>query len=266
MWLPGYTVIQLGPSGGPYDRADHPKLCWHTTEGNTLTGAEAAFAPYPPHLGVDPRSGERHQYIDLDRCAYSLGNSDAEDSFVIQVEVVGYAAQTHTWPADWLDWLGREVARPVADAVGVPPVHLVFYGEDDGIVLASPSSPIRLTLGQWDDFAGHVGHQHCPGDDHWDPGRLDVAAIITAGYDQPEPEPPDVEDTMALTICAADRGDGTQYVTDLCTFKTPIADPEVWASIVWCTVAAGGRLYYQDVNNPVIVPAAALDGLPTVEA
>jgi len=186
IWLPGYTQVVLGASGGPYDQTDNPKLCWHTTEGATLAGAETAFWSYPPHLGVDPSTGERHQYIPLDRRAYSLGNSDAEDSYCIQVEVVGRADQSHTWSDDRLEWLAVNVVRPVADTVGVPAVALMFYGEGDGYILASPDSPIRLSLADWDAYSGHVGHQHCPGDDHWDPGRLDLAAILAyAAADQP---------------------------------------------------------------------------------
>lgn len=181
-WLAGYQRVDLGKTGGPYDRRDHPKLCWHTTEGATLAGAETAFYPYPPHLGVDAVTGECHQYIDLDRCAYSLGNSDAENSYVIQVEVVGYAGLSHDWPLSVLEWLADHVVTPVETAVGVPAVIAPqgFHGEGEGIILASSSSPIRMSLAEWDGFAGHVGHQHCPGDDHWDPGRLDVAAILAA--------------------------------------------------------------------------------------
>lgn len=219
IWLPGYQRVQLGQSGGPYDRSDHPKLCWHTTEGASLAGAETAFYPYPPHLGVDPDTGACHQYIDLDRRAYSLGNSDAEDSYVIQVEVVGYAAESHDWPPARLAWLGDQVARPVQLAVGVPPVIAPqgFHGQGEGIILASASSPIRMTLGEWDDFAGHVGHQHCPGDDHWDPGRLDVAAILAA---HPQPEP---EADMTPAVLAATNGRVFYFVTG--------SNREVWCKI-----------------------------------
>ena len=242
VWLPGYTVIELGPSGGPYDTHDNPKLVWHTTEGSSLAGAETAFAPYPPHLGVDPRTGEKHQYISLDRSAYSLGHSDAEDSWAIQVEVVGYAGQSHTWGADILDWLGIHVAAPVAHAVGVPPVHLVFYGEDDGIILASPDSPIRMSLGQWDSFAGHVGHQHCPGDDHWDPGRLDVGAILTAA-EHATPTvtaPSSSEDTTMAVVTAPGRVDLFVVGTDHHVYQATGRDQASLARSGWLLIGGAG--------------------------
>lgn len=218
VWLAGYERVDLGKSGGPYDRTNNPKLCWHTTEGGSLAGAEAAFAPYPPHLGVDPGTGACHQYLPLDRHAYSLGNSDAEDSYVIQVEVVGFASETPDWPPQRLRWLGDHVARPVADAVGVPPVAAPqgFHGEGEGIILASSSSPIRFTLDGWDNFAGHVGHQHCPGDDHWDPGRLDIDTIL-------EPAPARKDDDMPYYLFAP-HGGGRWWITDLRTNSRPCDD------------------------------------------
>lgn len=182
LWLPGYTVVDLGPDGGPFDTTQNPKLCWHTTEGGSLEGAESAFAPYPPHLGVDPKKGLAHQYVSLDRHAYALKGTDTEDSWVIQVEVVGYAAQSHTWSLDILSWLAAHVVGPVTQLVPVPPVIAPegFHGADEGIVLASPDSLVRFpSVASWDSFSGHVGHQHAPSPDaHWDPGRLDVAAIL----------------------------------------------------------------------------------------
>jgi hypothetical protein len=254
VWLPGYTVLELGATGGAYDMTVNPKLCWHTTEGSTLGAAESAFYKYPPHLGVDPDRNICHQYVPLDRRAYSLGNSDAEDSFVIQVEVVGFASESHDWPPERLEWLGRHVAGPVHDAVGVPPVACPqgFHGEGEGMILASSSSPIRMTLSQWDSFAGHVGHQHC---------RLDIATIVGPS---PAPEPePEEEETMGYTICAA-VGDGDQYITDMCTFKRRIAGEDDWNNTVLCVLAAGNKLYYKSLNDPVRVPRETLDHLPTV--
>jgi hypothetical protein len=60
-------------------------------------------------------------------------------------------------------------------------------------VLATASSPIRLTRQQWDAYSGQLGHQHAPQNDHWDPGRLDLAAIAAAARAElgaPPPTPP----------------------------------------------------------------------------
>lgn len=179
--LPGFTHIDLGWAGGPYDEMAHPKLCWHTTEGATLAGAERAFRLFPPHIGVDPRTGERHQYVPLNRHSYALAGSESDDEYVIQVEVVGFARQSHTWPDEVLSWLGRHVVRPIRDAVGVPDTVIShgFRREGGGIVLASSQSPIRISLAQLRAFSGHLGHQHMPApNSHWDPGGLPIHRIL----------------------------------------------------------------------------------------
>lgn len=200
IWLPGFTHIDLGWSGGTYDETAHPKLCWHTTEGATLAGAERAFRQYPPHIGVDPRTGERHQYVPLNRHSYALAGVECDDEYVIQVEVVGFAGQSHLWPDGVLAWLGREVVRPIREAVGVPDTVIShgFRREGGGIVLASSQSPIRISLAQLRQFSGHLGHQHMPApNSHWDPGGLPIHQILA--YSRTSPAGQTEEDTVYLT-------------------------------------------------------------------
>lgn len=187
LWLPGWPRVNLGLSGGPYDDTRKPKALWHTTEGSSVAGARRAFAAYPPHLCYDPRNREREQYIALNRHSYSLRGSESDDEYCIQVELVGFAGQSHTWPDEWLRNIGQDVIRPLRELAGVPDVIVWhgFRGADEGIVLASPRSPIRLTYTQLREFAGHLGHQHAPDpDEHWDPGRLNVARAIALSYEE----------------------------------------------------------------------------------
>ncbi|HEV2778536.1 MAG TPA: hypothetical protein VGX25_03975 [Actinophytocola sp.] len=178
MLLPGARFVDLGPDGGPYDDMHNPKICWHTTEGTSLAGAEAAYRNYPPHLGYDPRIRDVRQYVRLDRHSYSLRGAESDDEYVIQIEVVGRAAETHAWPDEWYRNIGEDLIRPLRDLLEVPDVHLRFYHADEGIVLARATSPIRLSDAQLRTFSGHMGHQHAPApDEHWDPGgfRIDKA-------------------------------------------------------------------------------------------
>ena len=201
MWLPGFERRDLGPDGGPYDDTSRPKICWHTTQGSTLAGAEAAYAPYPPHLGIDPVRRIKRQYVSLDRHSYAFRGAENDDEFVIQIEVVGFAQGTHMWPDSVLRWLGEEVVRPIRDAVGVPDVVVWhgFKGEGDGIVLARSDSPIRLTSAQLRNFSGHLGHQHMPApDEHWDPGALPVGKILAYSKDY-DMQLDDLFDTVAIT-------------------------------------------------------------------
>jgi len=83
---------------------------------------------------------------------------------------------------------------------------------------------------------------------------------------EPEPEPePEEDDEMGLIICAA-HGDGKQYLTDLATFKRPIANSDDWNSTVWSIIASGTKLYYKDINDPVRVAKESLASLPETTA
>lgn len=180
VYLPNATYIDLGPDGGFYDNMSNPKVCWHTTEGTTLAGAEQAFKNYPPHLGYNPLTRELHQYVPLNRHSYAFFNSEADDEYVIQIEVVGFASQSHLWP-DWvISNIVNDLVNPLEAAIGVPPIVVWtgFHGEGEGFILASPSSPIRISLSQLREFSGHLGHQHIPGDSHWDPGRFPIDKIL----------------------------------------------------------------------------------------
>jgi hypothetical protein len=181
LWIPGWQRVDLGPDGGPFEDMRHPKGCVHTTEGTTLSGAESAYGRYPPHLGYDPVRRVKHQYVALNRHSYAFRSGETDDEYIIQVEVVGFAAKTHTWKTDMYSNFAKDVLEPLEDMVGIPRQHLRFYRADEGIVLARKTSPIRLRPAALRAFSGWLGHQHVPGvadngavlangDDHWDPG------------------------------------------------------------------------------------------------
>ncbi len=182
LWLPGFERWELpGVPGLPYDEFDDPKALLHTTEGSSIDGAVQAYRAYPPQLIVDPVRRRKVQHIPLNRGGYALWNGDADDSRCFQVEIVGFASQTHLWSDDVLRWLGEELARPLHEYGGVPYVVVWKGFRRDGEMpypLASSASPLRLTQGELDSFSGFLGHQHVPGDDHWDPGGLNVGRIL----------------------------------------------------------------------------------------
>lgn len=179
-WLPGFERMPLpGVPGVPYDEPDDPKAIAHTTEGTSIEGAVRAYAAYPPHVIVDPWKRRKVQHVPGNLAAYALWNADADDSRCFQVEIVGYAADTPGWPDEVLRWLGEEVVRPIHEHIGVPLQCLPFKGPRDvNYTLASSSSPLRLTQQQLDSYSGWLGHQHIPGDNHWDPGGLNMPKIL----------------------------------------------------------------------------------------
>lgn len=264
IWLPEFERRDLGPDGGPYDRLDHPKLLWHTWESYGWQGAESAFAAYPPHLAVNPRDRQRRQYVDLERHAYALAGSDTEDSWVIQLEVAGYAAETQDWPDAELEWLATDVLAVITAHVPIPPVVAPqgFHGENEGMILASPSSPIRFaSVDAWDAFSGHAGHQHAPApDEHWDPGRLDVAYILAAiGGPKPAPQ----EDDLPLHLVIGTKRP-EWFLTDWIT-KRYVNTPAEAAQIVVSTVSTGGKIEQNGQNGPVTYDQATVDAVPEVK-
>lgn len=233
-WLAGYQRILIPGALGGTHRQRVTKLLWHTTEGSTVEGAVGAYTQrrVPPHLTVDPSRGRLTQHVPLDRAAYALHAVD--QTGVIQVEIVGFARDTHQWPAETLAWLGRNVAAPImAVCPGIDRYRVLpTYTAGDRLpgpgVLATASSPIRLNRQQWDAYTGQLGHQHAPQNDHWDPGRLDLAAIAAAaraelGAPQPTPPPsaaPVEEDVMQLVYVKGERP-GETGVQELWAINAP---------------------------------------------
>lgn len=182
MWLPNYERYEYARlAGKSYQFTHNPKGCMHTTEGGSISGAMGAYAPYPPHLIYDWRNRRGVQHVRLDRAAYSAMDGN-DDDYMIQVELVGFAAETRSWPEEALRNIAADVVAPLEQYFKIPR-QVVWHGFKDGrdgITLATESSPIRLSPIQLRDFSGWLGHQHLPApDDHWDPGALPMARILS---------------------------------------------------------------------------------------
>ena len=224
MWLPGYEKIVVStkrtgeaPRGG----GSPGRIVIHTTEGLRLYDY-----PYPPHftlgLAGDPHSlpaksywtpagtvtlkpGEqvKHQHCDLNLTSYALlhRSGDPETnhrgSHCVQVEIVSMAAT----PPKWSDGMYGLAAGWLADVVTAVPELRPALDNWPNKWSASGSwgftTPYRMSWAEWrDGINGRpgvpflCGHQHVPGNDHWDPGALDVAKLTRmakAILDEPAP-------------------------------------------------------------------------------
>lgn len=184
-FLPGYEQ-DIEPGAGHRPLPGRRKVIVHTTE--TSPGSFSAVrnlwrGPSNWTRGLPHFLAERDRYVQLlplDVCAYtSVGGPDAANKAgcPIQVEIVHRAAQ----PFDDVEYeaLGRWLADLIQAGVDLDLSQCPhFYGIGDGMVLASVDSPARQLItsefGGFANFNGVCGHQHLRGNEHWDPGALDI--------------------------------------------------------------------------------------------
>jgi len=191
-WTDGAERV-AAPVSGQYATNVPWRLVLHSTEGGSVEGAVAAYKGDNvwPHATVDIRARRWVQHIPYDRPARALkhpaGTGETNKARALQLELVGFAAQSQDWAKDDLDWLGRMLA-PLVTSFDIQPVSPTFYGAGAGWVLAVANARQRMSPQQWAQFNGICGHQHVPSNTHWDPGALDIGrviAAITEGDDMP---------------------------------------------------------------------------------
>jgi hypothetical protein len=185
---------------------------WHTTEGTsvpTYGGGAAA-----PTLTALPDFGAKrlrwYQHFDIDQSARALvdraGGITTNRNNAVQIELVGTcdpathrrwaaAGRQHVFWPEAPDWALREVARFVRwlhDQHRVPMTSTVTWRAYPGSY--GTAAPQRLSSTAFNAYTGHLGHQHVPeGNDHGDPGNLDMAKILAYA----KGETPEEDDPMA---------------------------------------------------------------------
>ena len=184
-WLPGVERVQ-GSDAGPMLPGSKWSLLLHTTEGGSLQGAIAALRAKSAwsHFIYDPATEQLVQAVSMNRAAKSLrsgGNLGKTNAArVIQVEIVGRAADTDHAPQWWNESIGRMIARIGASVPFRIEMPLPFYGDESGFTVASQTAKQRMSWAAWYRFDAICGHQHAPRNDHWDPGAINAAAILAA--------------------------------------------------------------------------------------
>lgn len=163
-------------------------LCWHTTESpreavdsmlGVLRDKNAA-----PHFVIGYRAGVRYpvviQMIPLDRAGRALAHPSGPETNranKIQIEICGRAAESNGWDTNWYRALAN-LAGLISHRVPIPHSR----------PRAFPGS--RYTGMGWVNAEGHIGHCHCPGNDHVDPGRFQgtrLVRLLKEGQQQVKP-------------------------------------------------------------------------------
>lgn len=221
-WIPGFEQhLAVAGSGGAYTDEVHVKFVWHTSESppGSIDGIikEMLGKQHTDvyHAMADPSTRRRAQVLPLNVAASALAHPpevQTNHDGAVQVCIIGRAHDMPNLSADDLEWLGTDVLAPIS--LLVPELHIdisaEFYADTAGFTLATASARQRMAPAVWDNFNGQAGHQHVPGNDHWDPGGLNVRAITTAAHTvlnptasgepgQQAPAPRPTEEPMRIT-------------------------------------------------------------------
>jgi len=187
LWLPeGYLKSwglhvehkRLGDAG-PFNCGE-PKLIWHTTESpwnrvdqmwQVLSDKDAS-----PHFIIGGRPGLKKpvviQCIPLTRSARALahpaGTPETNRARCIQVEICGYAKDSQ----DWSDEVYKALANlTVLVEHRVEVERKSYHLFRKGATRLSPDGFVRAR-------SQHLGHQHVPNNDHFDPGGFDIDRLF----------------------------------------------------------------------------------------
>jgi hypothetical protein len=154
----------------------------HSTEGSSWPGYSGGGNA--PHFTVDPRAHQARQHFPLSSAARALvapsDGTHTNTGGAIQFEIIGTCVPDSPLPSvldlddEALGYLAG-LMRAVADTTGIPLTTSVLWGPYPASYGATPQ---RLTPDQWATHTGVVGHQHVPGNDHGDPGALNIGRIL----------------------------------------------------------------------------------------
>ena len=241
--IPGWE--HLPRTGAGAFTGGGPKLCLHTTEGNTIAGAVAALDRNRSwsHFLISFEENKKIQFLETNVAAKSLSNNTADGyqtnrANVVQVEIVGYAKETGSWSNAKLDWIADRL-KEIRGAFAFPLDHLNFADSQ------------RLSDQQFVAYSGIVGHKHVPDNDHWDPGNLNVDYIV-AKMGSPTPPIKGIDVTVFQTFnstISADA-DGRGYVD---VYHNKGADPTV--SIAQTNGNDPKTQGYPQIGTPVFLTA-----------
>jgi hypothetical protein len=168
VWHPDATRVPYADAGA-FEAGFAPRLVWHTTEGSSLP----QYSGSAPHFTIDPRDGRLWQHIAVNQAAKALRGSSFAGiatnlAHAIQVEIIGFAGESDNWPDSHYARL-RNLAAWIEDECDVASTESVTF----------ESRVHPMSRESWRAYKGHCGHQHIPGQDHWDPGLFKVAKVLS---------------------------------------------------------------------------------------
>jgi hypothetical protein len=217
IWIKEAARLGDGSIGGAMDSPSAPgRVVWHTTESGhgdasfKNVGAYLISIGAEPHILYDPTTDRIAQYGPLNQSARALKNdgltrTNRTGKVCIQIEVLARANTPFT--GYWKPGPNFKALMRAIRSWGIPDAW-------PGGSCAPGASRNRST---WAGKGGHYGHCHVPGNDHWDPGNINRAAIFKAapaGTPAPAPSKP-ATSTSTYTVKSGDTLSGIGSKTDV---------------------------------------------------
>jgi peptidoglycan hydrolase-like protein with peptidoglycan-binding domain len=183
-----YERVPITAATGPgtmYDGYAWKFVC-HSTESppGSIPGIISLFQSKPaycPHFTIDPMgSNRRVQHIPWTWSACALrggaGGYQTNRGRAVQMEIVGYAQDSASWPDDALWVIADVIADLMRDGCPINPNKVPDDSSLSG-TLATMTAPQRMVWGEWQLFDGITCHVRVPNNDHWDCGRLNTLRV-----------------------------------------------------------------------------------------
>lgn len=152
------------------------KLCWHTTEGTNVDVMWQVLRTKnaAPHFLIGFEPGREHatvvQCVALNRAGRALrhpaGTAETNRANVIQVEIAEFTRNASDWSEKWYRALAS-LACLIEHRVPIARVSNQSF-----------RTPRRLSPSGWVMARGHIGHVHCPNNDHVDPTGLRATHLL----------------------------------------------------------------------------------------
>ena len=102
------------------------------------------------------------------------GGVETNRGGAVQIEIAWRSANIANLPPamkealnDLIDWISA--------AKGIQKLSPPYFPENQAYGSGAPS---RMSFQTWRDFNGWCGHQHVPENLHWDPGQIDIDALL----------------------------------------------------------------------------------------
>lgn len=171
MALYPFAVWEPGNSGGSYLGGPW-RIVWHTTEGRTAAGAIRTFRQNNswPHFTVDETTV--YQHVDTEVASRALRNAAG-------------GVQTNRWSAVQIELVARAAVEKSAELLANAAALARWIEAAHGIPRSWPAGWPAVTprgchrdATTWRTMGGHYGHCHVPENTHWDPGLIDMFALM----------------------------------------------------------------------------------------